>query len=236
MEAGVPWRDGNYRGEGFHDRLLVTGREGVLVATYWGDLVMTFTLGDFGEADTEIADISGEKVYTVQMKVEMMGKERVTLAALADEGKKFYFKSWNCTIPVGYLEWISQEEADFLASHGDPILAPPSHYKLEPERQGKLVWITGAPGLGKSTTGQLLARHHGFVYYEADCFFGMRNPYIPTDVPEPSLAQIQQRKLVGDGAQERQELTKKAMKELMKRFVNLNALLFNMLQDDWRRL
>ena len=166
MDGGAPWRDGNYRGEGFIDHLLVTGREGVLVA--FPDLVMTFTLGDFGEADSEVADISGEKVYTVQMKVEIMGKERVTLAVLTDEGKKFYFKSSIKTIPVGFLEWMTKEEADFRASDGDPIQAPPSHYKLEPERRGKLVWITGAPGLGKSTTAQLLSRDHGFVFYEGD--------------------------------------------------------------------
>ena len=45
---------------------------------------------------------------------------------------------------------------------GDPIDDPPSrHYKIQPEYQGRLVWISGAPGLGKSTTAQLLARDHG---------------------------------------------------------------------------
>jgi hypothetical protein len=182
------------------------------------DLVMTFTPGDFGEADTEVADISGEKVYTVQMKVEIMGKERVTLAVLADKGKKFYFKSSIKTIPVGFLEWMTQEEADFLASDGDPIAAPPSRYKLEPERQGKLLWITGAPGLGKSTTAQLLSRNHGFVFYEGDCFFGLKNPYIPSDVPEATLAQLKQRKLVGDGERERKELVGRVNKDFMKMF------------------
>jgi gluconate kinase len=215
-EAVAPWRDGNYRGEGFIDHLVVTGPRGVPVD--YPDLVMTFTSGDFGEADTEIADISGEKVYTVQMKVELMGKERVTLAVLADEGTKFYFKSSIKTIPVAFLEWITQEEADFLANDGDLISAPPSRYKLEPERQGKLLWITGAPGLGKSTTAQLLSRNHGFVFYEGDCFFGLRNPYIPSDVPEATLAQIKQRKLVGEGAEERRELAGRVNKDFMKMF------------------
>ena len=46
----------------------------------------------------------------------------------------------------------------------------------------------------------------GFVYYEGDCFAGLRNPYIPLDVENPSLAQIRQKELVGEGIEERREL------------------------------
>merc|ERR1719370_948636 len=86
---------------------------------------------------------------------------------------------------------------------------------LKTEPIAVLVWITGAPGLGKSTTAQLLSRHHGYVYYEGDCFFGVRNPYIPSDVPEPTLAQLKQRKLVGEGRQQRHELGKRVSKVFM---------------------
>ena len=52
----------------------------------------------------------------------------------------------------------------------------PSHpYKEQPERLGKVLWITGAPGLGKSTSAQLLSRNAGYVYYEADCFYSFRS-------------------------------------------------------------
>jgi hypothetical protein len=216
----VPWVDGTYRGEGLFDSLLVTGETGV-----WRDVVVTLRQGDFGQADTEVADISGEKTYTVQMNWERItGKKQVKLAVVTDKGQKLYFKSDVKTTPVGYLEWISQEEADLKACDGDPIAAPPSHYTLQPGRQGKLLWITGAPGLGKSTTAQLLSRHHGFVFYEGDCFFGVRNPYIPPDVPEASLAQHKQRKLVGKGAEERQELANRVTKQFMKRCVGFTAL------------
>ena len=80
-------------------------------------------------------------------------------------------------------------------------------YKVEPERQGRLMWISGPPGLGKSTSAQILSREHGFVYYEGDCFFGLRNPYIPPDTAEnPSIATRLQRKLVGEGAAERRKV------------------------------
>ena len=39
--------------------------------------------------------------------------------------------------------------------------------------------------MGKSTTAQMLGRDHGYVYYEADCFANMKNPYVPLDVESP---------------------------------------------------
>ena len=68
-------------------------------------------------------------------------------------------------------EWITAEEAERRANDGDPILELVPHdsyvqnhfglalfisylisqvcpYKIQPEKQGKLIWITGPPGLG----------------------------------------------------------------------------------------
>ena len=73
-----------------------------------------------------------------------------------------------------------------------------------------MIWVTGAPGLGKSTTAQLLSKEHGYVYYEGDAFFGLRNPYLPPDLDNPSVAQnTSQRKLVGAGAEERRKMSAK---------------------------
>ena len=72
---------------------------------------------------------------------------------------------------------------------GDPISCPPGPYKVQPHHQGRLLFLTGAPGLGKSTTAQLLARLRGFVYYEEDCFHQLRNPYIPLTAESPTMEQ-----------------------------------------------
>ena len=104
------------------------------------------------------------------------------------------------------------------------------------ENLGKLLWLTGPPGLGKSTTAQLLGRKHGYVYYEGDCFMSGKNPYIPLDAPNPSMVQVKQKFLRGKGAEERMKtlngITSLFMdlmqgkgydKELLKKFYTLQC-------------
>ena len=55
--------------------------------------------------------------------------------------------------------------------------------------------MSGPPGAGKSTTAQLLARHDGYVYYEADCTLEVLNPFVPLDVENPTLAAHRQKPL-----------------------------------------
>lgn len=43
----------------------------------------------------------------------------------------------------------------------------------------------------------LLGRKAGYVYYEADCFMQHLNPYVSTDVDEPTLAMMSQKFLSG---------------------------------------
>ena len=52
------------------------------------------------------------------------------------------------------------------------------NYKIQPENQGKLVYISGPPGAGKSTTAMLLAKKAGYLYYEGDCTMTFLNPFI----------------------------------------------------------
>ena len=55
--------------------------------------------------------------------------------------------------------------------------------------------ILGPPGAGKSTSGMLLGRNHGYVYYEADVFGMFANPFMDPNVDEPTLAIMTQKPL-----------------------------------------
>ena len=64
------------------------------------------------------------------------------------------------------------------------------HITPKPDQKGKLFWLSGPPGVGKSTTCQLMARDKGFVYYEADSTMHLINPFIDTNVDNPTLASM----------------------------------------------
>ena len=49
-------------------------------------------------------------------------------------------------------------------------------------QSGKILFLNGAPGAGKSTAAYELAKNHGYIFYEGDCFMKMINPYIRMDI------------------------------------------------------
>ena len=206
----TPWQDGHYKDKGgVIDHLVLTKDVAVPVPPS-DEFKLTFKTGLFGKATDRISEISGKENFNVEVRCEIFDKEIVDHGVVMADGKTFFIENM---MGLWTLEWMTEEEAEELDNDGDPIDAPPNHYKVEPERQGRLIWITGPPGLGKSTSAQLLSREHGYVFYEGDCFFGLRNPYIPPDVENPSLAQVKQRKLVGEGVDERKKMVEKVMAE-----------------------
>ena len=101
---------------------------------------MTIRHGVFGEADPKIVKATGESVYTVELRYPVRERERVLHGVVTKEGFKLVFHTF---VGLWELDWVTEEEAERLAQEGDPLLAPRSSYPLQPERQGKLIWITG---------------------------------------------------------------------------------------------
>ena len=131
---------------------------GLFMGSVLGDIPVGFKYGHFGEAEQVISNLTGIDNYNVEVVFTINNEDRKISGIVADKGEKLFMKT-----PRGIrkLEKITEEEAKEVLEDGDPIEAPPTPYKLQPENQGRLLWFTGPPGLGKSTSAQLLAREHG---------------------------------------------------------------------------
>ena len=198
--------NGHYKATGsWYSGIVVDGSKGVVKDPTNAGREAKIVVGDFGEADPEIVKTTGQKFYNIQFTLDTLGQDVTETGVISKDGLKITMKG---VMRICELEWITQEEAAALEAEGDPIEAPPGDYKIQPENQGKLLWITGTPGIGKSTSAQLLGKTHGYVYYEGDCFVGIKNPYIPRDADNPSMAQVSQRPLKGEGLEKRMEICK----------------------------
>ena len=65
----------------------------------------------------------------------------------------------------------------------------------KPDQKGKLIWLSGPPGAGKSTTCQLMAKDKDFIYYEADSIMQLINPFTDPNVDNPSVASFSSKPL-----------------------------------------
>jgi len=177
--SNLPWQEGYYKCTnmftGLRDLILVKGNTvDMLGFDLGGSITYKLAVGEFGKAADEVAEVTGKTEYNVELRSVIWGMYGV----ISEDGKKLTFKDM---VGVGWMEWITEEEAAAIEAARDPIEAPPHPYKEQPGNLGKFLWITGPPGSGKSTLAKLLARNAGYVYYDADNFHKYRNPYIPPD-------------------------------------------------------
>ena len=175
-------------------------------------------LNTSGESSESVQKRSGKARYEVKItfvtgikKGEEKPLEFTSYGAITEEGGKGFFS--------GVREYdivrATQREIEEIENDFDQIDAPPGPYTIQPHKQGrkkfktketsikesfkgKLVWLSGAPGMGKSTSAQYLAKDHGFVYYEADAFGLLLNPFNTLESDNPSLATSSQRVLKGE--------------------------------------
>ena len=152
----------------------------------------TWSSGDFGPGHPDIQARTGKSNYDIKLTMKqgifqrfgVLGEDRKSLTILG------FYKE------IEHLTWISEDEVKEIQNKGDPAECPSSPYDLNPDRQGKLIWLSGPPGVGKSTTGHILSKIHDFVFYEGDCFLMHTNPYVPKD-SNPTDALFKQKFLKG---------------------------------------
>ena len=201
--SSMPWMNGHYLGRpGFLRQLCFIDGNNFLMHPASGKPSIqtkgTIVYGNFGDAHPEVASATRKKHYNIEMKL-LNGFWEVH-GVLSDDSKKITF--YGMANAVDCYEWMSEDEVTKYIDSGDPVEAPPCHYKIQPENQGTLLWITGAPGLGKSTTGDLLSKKENYVYYEADAFMWHLNPYIPPDADENSRENLLDQNILKGVSQE----------------------------------
>ena len=154
--------------------------------------VGTWNYGEFGPAPKELIAITGIENFNMEFKYGKK-EERKFFGVLNENGTQIHAVTnmiYPTHKPFLVLEWYSEEELEVFKNERDSAEAPDCPYfKSQTDKGGKLVWISGPPGAGKSTAAQIIGRNHGYVYYSVDCFNNFVNPFIDLNVENPSLAQ-----------------------------------------------
>ena len=144
--------------------------------------------GKFGETAPKVKEKTGKDFYDVEF---LMMDGTMKMYSVFHEDKKS-FTNMGFYKECETYNWISNEDLKASIDSCDPVDSPSTFYKIQPENQGKHFWVTGTPGAGKTTSAFTLAKNHGFVYFEADCYFSHTNPYVPLDVESPAGAFFKQ--------------------------------------------
>ena len=84
-----------------------------------------------------------EKNCNIELNLSYFGGELpIQLqGVVSEDGKTMYtIGVWN---DLECLKWQSEDDLKKLSEDRDPFLEPTCEYKIQPENQGKLVWLTG---------------------------------------------------------------------------------------------
>ena len=156
----------------------------------------TWTYGDFGPAPAEIVELAGLPNFNIQVQLSGEDNEITFKLILNEQGTRVYgpgFVPYISSQKYIIMEWLSEQKLnEFKESRqaADALICP--YAKIQPGNLGKIVWFSGPPGSGKSTSAQMLGRKHGYVFYEGDCIMQSLSPFIDLNVEEPTMVQNEQ--------------------------------------------
>ena len=125
-----PLLNGYYKATGsWYFAIHVDGNKGTMFEPSASNFEVSFNIGEFGEADPEVATKTGGKMSNIEFST-YLGKE---LGVISEDGLRIVTKG---VMGISELEWITEEAFAALEVESDPIEAPPGPYKIQPEYQG----------------------------------------------------------------------------------------------------
>merc|ERR1719414_990516 len=140
-------------------------------------------IGSFSKTSPKIEELTGKSHFNLQME---NGKEGV----LSEDGKTIRTVSYS-GVGIEVIQWTSDTDFQTFLDARENWDEASTFYTIEPSKRSKIVFISGIPGAGKTTSAFKLAQS-GYVYYEGDCFMHLLNPYIPLDVEDPTNQYVMQ--------------------------------------------
>ena len=152
----------------------------------------TWTYGKYHKTNEKISNSTKSEYYNVRLQSWF-----TVYGVLSKEGTKLYVEGFIKGIsshePYYLLEWVSEAEIETFKENRQSALAPLCPFVVpNPDQEGKLIWLTGPPGSGKSITSQYFAKTHGFIHYQGDCFTEFLNPFTDLEADEATLSQMMQ--------------------------------------------
>ena len=150
----------------------------------------TWRAGDFGDTSNQVLEATGVQRYNL----EMVYNNYVQKGVVSQNGKTITYLG-----PYGIAtgSWLNSEDLQKVLDDRENINELTCPYPKQPDHQGKIIWLSGPPAAGKSSTAHFMAKNHGYVYFEGDTFLHFVNPYFPKEVKNPTLEVRQQRPLKG---------------------------------------
>ena len=192
----LPWKNGLYQSNAYNAWLIKIEDEKcaempIIALDYpekFGqDMIGEMKSGKFGETRKEVKEATGGiEEYNVEVNAGMLTFKGV----LSQDGTKIYAFGMMNHVEIWSL--LTPEALEKLKESREHVENMSCQYKIQPENQGKLVWLSGPPGAGKSTTGQLMGREANYVYYEADCTSMFLNPFIDVSLDNLTVAGMSQ--------------------------------------------